>query len=91
MDRGEGISGLTRAIMYAGSPAAVISLWNVRGDGARQVMIRFYGNMINKALPKEKALRSAKIDLIGNREDGDKENGALRYPFFWSAFVMYGE
>jgi CHAT domain-containing protein len=63
----------------------------VGGDGGREVMIRFYENMINKALSKEEALRSAKIDLIGNRGGGDKENGALHHPFFWSAFVMYGE
>ncbi len=29
MERGERVTGLTRAVMYAGTPAVVASLWDV--------------------------------------------------------------
>ncbi len=86
MTRGEGVTGLTRAVMYAGSPAALVSLWNVSDEGARELMIIFYENLIDKKMSKEEALRAAKAKLIS----GGKE-GTFSHPFFWSAFVMYGE
>ncbi len=81
-ERGEGITGLTRAVMYAGTPAAVVSLWSVDDTGTKELMIHFYDNMILKGLAKAEALRSAKQDLLKMK---------FRHPFFWSAFVMYGE
>ncbi|MBA4389389.1 MAG: hypothetical protein C0399_00405 [Syntrophus sp. (in: bacteria)] len=86
MDHGEGITGLTRAVMYAGSPAAVVSLWNVSSEGASALMAGFYENMLKKGLSKEEALRLAKTDLMG-----DSEDETFHHPFFWSGFVMYGE
>lgn len=80
-DRGEGITGLTRAVMYAGSPAAVASLWSVSDEKTRELMVLFYKNMINEGMTKEAALRRTKIELIK----------ASSHPFFWAPFVMYGE
>lgn len=83
MEKGEGVTGLTRAVMYAGSPAAVVSLWSVSDAGTRELMVRFYRGVIERNLPKDEALRQAKLEMIGGK----------RYaaPFFWSPFVMYGE
>jgi CHAT domain-containing protein/tetratricopeptide (TPR) repeat protein len=80
--RGEGVTGLTRAVMYAGSPAVVVSLWSVSDEGTRELMVRFYENLIQRGLDKEEALRAAKLSLQG---------GEYGHPFFWAAFVMYGE
>jgi CHAT domain-containing protein len=80
-DRGEGITGLTRAVMYAGSPAAVVSLWSVSDEKTKELMVLFYKNMINEGMTKETALRRTKIELIK----------ASSHPFFWAPFVMYGE
>jgi len=82
MERGEGITGLMRAVMYAGSRAAVVSLWAVSDLGTKELMSRFYENMIRKGLPREEALRRAKLALLET---------SFRHPFFWSGFVMYGE
>ena len=81
-ERGEGITGLTRAVMYAGSPSAVVSLWNVDDEGTRDLMVRFYENMIRKGIGTAESLRLAKKEML-KTQYGD--------PFFWSAFVMYGE
>lgn len=107
IDRGEGVTGLTRAVMYAGTPAAMVSLWSVSDDGTTELMIHFYNNLIEKGMGKEESLRMAKIAMIaGNVEKRESLNAtSLRsakilerkrsrdfgHPFFWAAFVMYGE
>lgn len=83
MERGEGVTGLTRAVMHAGTPAVVASLWNVADVAAKELMVRFYRYMLEKKLDKNEALRKAKLDLIKSEKYAS--------PFFWSAFVMYGE
>jgi CHAT domain-containing protein/uncharacterized protein HemY len=86
MSYSEGVTGLTRAVMYAGSTAAVVSLWSVADEGTRDLMIRFYDGLVKKSMSKVEALRAAKIELLKNTE-----KNAFSHPFFWSAFVMYGE
>jgi CHAT domain-containing protein/predicted negative regulator of RcsB-dependent stress response len=83
LERGEGVTGLTRAVMYAGTPAVVASLWNVHDEATKELMVRFYKYMLDNGLAKEDALRQAKLDLIKGKKYAS--------PFFWSAFVMYGE
>jgi len=83
MYKGEGVTGLTRAVMYAGTPAVMASLWKVDDTATKELMVRFYKNMLEKGMDKVEALRQAKLRLLKN------EN--YRSPFFWSAFVMYGE
>ncbi|MBI2840860.1 MAG: CHAT domain-containing protein [Acidobacteria bacterium] len=81
-ERGEGIIGLTRAVMYAGSSAALVSLWNVSDIGTKELMTRFYSHMLKDGLSTSDALRAAKLDLM--------RHGAFKHPFFWGAFVLYG-
>ena len=82
MERGEGVTGLTRAVMYAGSPAAVVSLWSVDDTATRELMTRFYESMIQGRTDKSEALRRAKQELLRTR---------YRHPYFWAGFVLYGE
>ncbi len=80
--RGEGVIGLTRAVMYAGTDAAVVSLWNVSDEGTKELMIKLFQNILQKNLTKEKALRTAKLEMLSSN---------FSNPYFWSSFVMYGE
>jgi CHAT domain-containing protein len=83
MERAEGVTGLTRAVMYAGTPAVVASLWNVSELCTKELMVKFYSNMLEKGMNTEEALRQAKLEMIKS----DKYSS----PYFWSAFVLYGE
>ena len=83
LERVEGVTGLTQAVMYAGTPAVVASLWDVDDIATKELMLNFYRNMLEKNLDKAEALRQAKLELIKNEK--------YRSPLFWSAFVMYGE
>jgi CHAT domain-containing protein len=83
MYKGEGVTGLTRAVMYAGTPAVVASLWKVDDIATKDLMVNFYRNMLEKKMEKVEALRQAKLELLKDQH--------YRSPLYWSAFVMYGE
>ncbi len=83
LERGEGVTGLTRAIMYAGTPAVVASLWKVDDSAAKELMVRFYENFLGRKMSKVEALRQAKLWMLNNER--------FSSPRHWSAFVMYGE
>jgi CHAT domain-containing protein/Tfp pilus assembly protein PilF len=83
MYKGEGVTGLTRAVMYAGTPAVVASLWKVDDTASGELMIHFYQNILEKSMDKVEALRQAKLELINSQ--------TFASPYYWSGFIMYGE
>lgn len=81
---GEGVIGLTRALLYAGSKNIIVSLWQVSDESTNQLMVNFYKNIFNDkkegfALP----LSQAKLKLI--------KEGKYAHPFFWSPFILIGK
>ena len=83
VEKGEGVTSLASAVMYAGTPAVAASLWNVSDIGTKKLMVKFYKNILEKEMSKQEALRTAKLEMI--------EGGKYSSPYYWSAFVMYGE
>ncbi len=81
--RGEGLVGLTRAFMYAGSPRVVASLWTVPDVSTAELMTRFYKGMLANRLPPAAALRQAQISIW-------REPRWAR-PYYWAAFILQGE
>ena len=49
--RGEGLMGLVRGFMYAGTPRVVASLWQVDDAATAELMKRFYRGMFQQKLP----------------------------------------
>ncbi|EDN66728.1 protein conserved in bacteria [Beggiatoa sp. PS] len=84
MVKGEGIMGLTRAFMYAGTSAISVTLWAVDSLSAKMLSIGIFENL--KAGKKvAEALRQTKIKMIEG-----KMNQAYHHPFYWAPFVVYG-
>ncbi|HEU4386172.1 MAG TPA: CHAT domain-containing protein [Blastocatellia bacterium] len=80
---GEGIIGLTRAFLYAGSRSVVVSLWSVNDAATAELMKSFYQNLA-RGLSKDEALRQAKLALVKGRQR------TWRHPYFWAPFVLTG-
>ncbi|MCA1621726.1 MAG: CHAT domain-containing protein [Acidobacteria bacterium] len=81
--RGEGLVGLARGFMYAGSPRVVASLWKVDDRATAELMRRFYEGMLKRDLPPAAALRRAKVSMLSEPR--------WRAPFYWAAFELQGE
>ena len=81
--RGEGIVGLTRAFMYAGSPAVMVSLWSVSDASTSTLMEEFYKNLVKKKLSKTDALRKAQLTMLKDEK--------YSHPFYWAPFVLLGD
>jgi CHAT domain-containing protein/Tfp pilus assembly protein PilF len=83
MLKGEGLIGLTRGFMHAGSPRVVASLWRVEDLGTSELMKRFYQHMARGNMAPPSALRQAQIEMLRSRR--------WNSPYFWAGFVLQGE
>jgi CHAT domain-containing protein/tetratricopeptide (TPR) repeat protein len=81
--RGEGLVGLTRGFFYAGAPAVVASLWDVRDRSTAELMTRFYRAMLRDRLAPAAALRAAQLGMW--RDVG------WSAPAHWAGFVLQGD
>jgi CHAT domain-containing protein/tetratricopeptide (TPR) repeat protein len=79
---GEGLVGLTRAFLYAGSPSVVVTLWRVEDRKTSDLMLRFYTNLDQNG-DKSEALRQAKLSLLDR-------GGAPAHPYYWAPFILVG-
>jgi CHAT domain-containing protein len=81
--RGEGLIGLTRGFMYAGSPSVVASLWKVDEVATAELMKIFYRKMLKEKMRPAAALRAAKVEMWKQKR--------WNAPFYWAAFEIQGE
>ena len=81
--RGEGLLGLTRGFMYAGSPRVVASLWKVDDVATAELMKIFYQKMLKEKMRPAAALREAKIAV--------RKQKRWSSPYYWAAFELQGE
>lgn len=82
--KGEGMIGLTRAFMYAGSQRVLVSLWDVDDRATSELMVRFYDALLGpEKLSPAAALRKAQIELSNDPR--------WKSPYYWAPFVLEGE
>jgi len=84
---GEGLVGMSWALMMAGAPTVVVSQWKVDSASTTQLMLALYRNLRSglSAAPiagKAEALRKAAIAVAANPQ--------YRHPFYWAGFAMVG-
>jgi CHAT domain-containing protein/tetratricopeptide (TPR) repeat protein len=82
-DKGEGLVGLTRAFLYAGSASVVVSLWKVTDVSTAELMIRFHQHLRDQKIGKAEALRRTQLDLISHAR--------FSHPYHWAPFVLVGK
>ncbi len=80
--KGEGLIGLTRAFLYAGTPSVVVSLWKVSDRSTAELMVALYQHLEGQTVNKAEALRQAQLKLI--------EGGRYAHPYYWAPFVLVG-
>jgi CHAT domain-containing protein len=81
--RGEGLIGLTRAFMYAGTPRVIASVWEVPNRATAELMKRFYNHFLVDRMSPAAALRAAQLEI--------RSIPRWSAPFFWAGFVLQGE
>jgi len=89
ISKGEGVIGLSRAILYAGAKNIIVSLWQVSDESTSILMEDFYNNILNNNLDFNTIvdlsdyLHDAKIKMI--------EANIYPHPYYWSSFILIGK
>ncbi|MTI22635.1 CHAT domain-containing protein [Fulvivirga sp. RKSG066] len=83
--RGEGIMSLGSAFQYAGCSNIIMSLWQVNDMTTTAIMENLFNNL-KQGQPKDEALRRAKLSFLS-----EPKNKFFHHPYYWSAFVLYGD
>lgn len=77
---GDGVIGLSRALISAGVPSVLVSLWQVPDAPTASLMTEFYQNL-QKNPDKAQALRQAMLTTMQQNPN----------PKNWAAFTLIGE
>jgi CHAT domain-containing protein len=78
VSRGDELTGLSRAFLFAGSSSVIVSLWAVADYPTSLLMSNFYRYL--KELPIQEALTLAQRDVIK----------VYPQPLYWSPFILIG-
>jgi CHAT domain-containing protein len=81
--KGEGLTGMVRGFLYAGSQRVVASLWKVDDEATSDLMRQFYVEMLQNNRSPAAALRQAQIAMWKQER--------WRPAFYWAAFSIQGE
>ena len=79
---GDGVIGLSRALISAGVPSVIVSLWAVPDAPTSELMKAFYQNLENNP-DKAQALRQAMLTTMNMKAHSEPRN--------WAAFTLIGE
>jgi tetratricopeptide (TPR) repeat protein len=82
ISKGEGVIGLSRALIYAGARNLIVSFWSVADESTAALMTDFYGRLLDSgASDYAESLRQAKLSLM---------KGTYAAPYYWAPFVLIG-
>lgn len=82
ISKGEGVIGLSRALVYAGARNIIVSFWSVADQSTAQLMTDFYKQLLeNPSVNYSRDLRKAKLSLL---------KGNYSAPYYWAPFILIG-
>ncbi|HKX29242.1 MAG TPA: CHAT domain-containing protein [Blastocatellia bacterium] len=79
---GDGVYGLRRALVLAGSETQVMSLWPVSDLGTRDLMIEYY-KALQRGAGRSEGLRQVQLRMLQRKD--------RQHPFYWASFIQSGE
>jgi CHAT domain-containing protein/Flp pilus assembly protein TadD len=82
VSNGDGVYGLRRALVLAGSESQMLSLWKVDDEATRDLMIDYY-TRLKAGIGRAEALRQAQLKMLASPR--------YRHPYFWASFIESGE
>lgn len=82
ISKGEGVIGLSRALVYAGAKNIIVSFWSVADESTAQLMTDFYKQLLEgTSVNYSRDLRKAKLNLL---------QGNYAAPYYWAPFILIG-
>ena len=81
--RSEGMIGLARGFLHAGTRKIVVTLWNIDDRATSELMSRFYRAMLQDGLSPADALRRAQSSI--------RRDPRWAHPYYWAAFTYIGD
>ena len=81
--KGEGLMGLARSFLFAGSKSVLATLWKVDDEATTELMRHFYRGLLIEHLPASVALKNAKLFIRSQKR--------WQSPYFWAGFELQGE
>jgi CHAT domain-containing protein len=82
ISKGEGVIGLSRALVYAGAKSIIVSFWSVADESTAQLMKDFYGILLDGKNDFGTSLQGAKLKLA--------KNDRFSAPYYWAPFILIG-
>jgi CHAT domain-containing protein len=87
---GDELIGLTRSLIYAGTPSVLASLWSVHDRSTNILMKRFYDSLLSGTsyrgrpnMSKAYALQTAQRHVLSLTD--------FEHPYYWAPFVLVGD
>jgi CHAT domain-containing protein len=87
---GEGLIGLTQALLTAGVQQVIVSLWAVDDEATAQFMRKFYVLIKEQDMEPAEALRATKESFIAGTVCKESTGEKWTHPFFWAPFICVG-
>ena len=102
---GQGVFGLRRALVLAGSRSQLMTLWKVADEPTRDFMISWYRQILT-GVPRAEALRAVQLAFfrgepipmsekrgvrLARQEKQQQVSSNQKHPYYWAAFILSGE
>ncbi len=78
----EGIYGLRRAFVMAGSQTQLISLRKVEDKATKELMLAYYQRLLDDNMGRTEALRQTQLDMLKDQR--------YQHPYYWASFIVSG-
>jgi CHAT domain-containing protein len=83
ISKGEGVIGLSRALVYAGAKNCLVTFWKVADESTAELMKDYYALILEgRENNLTSTLQQAKLSLM--------KHPAYAAPYYWAPFILIG-